>query len=375
MLQLDSAQTKKILTPILSDNEDGLTPLGYLCKNSSCSDRLITCLLEIDSSADVVGRGIAGCITSTDYTCVLEKVEMLLKANPEATKYRNSHSLNLLDLAARYEKIPSQLCINIMQRILAVHKDAVREISINGWLPVHIASRYSTVEVIEFLLGLHPESASVVTTVDSQNLLRLAVDDIKSTTSVMEAKVRFLCSRYPAMILHRDSYGNTSLHVAIFLKNMLAVQILCESGGQELVRLPVAHPTNADNGWLPLHRLIKHQTGLLCGSFLSKEADCFRLLLCLYPEAAGIVGGIGVVFKKTPYQLAVDENLPPYFLRLLLRAAPDLNPAELHRLNYEERRMAMFLAFKAQSKNIEPLLMARLRFAKKDLVKHVISFL
>ena len=35
-----------------------------------------------------------------------------------------------------------------------------------------------------------------------------------------------------------------------------------------------------------------------------------------------------------PYQLAVDKKLPPYYLRLLLRAAPDLNPTELHRLNY-----------------------------------------
>ena len=87
------------------------------------------------------------------------------------------------------------------------------------------------------------------------------------------------------------------------------------------------------------------------------------------------MGGVVAVNRKTPYQLAIDKNLPPYYLRLLLRAAPNLNPAELHRLNYAERRMAMFLAFKAVSRNVDPLLMARLRFEKKDLVKHVISFL
>ena len=89
------------------------------------------------------------------------------------------------------------------------------------------------------------------------------------------------------------------------------------------------------------------------------------------------VGGVEivVVYRKTPYQMDVDKNLPPYYLRLLLRAAPDLNPAELHRLNYAERRMAMFLAFRARTYATEPPFLARLRFAKMDLVKHVISFL
>ena len=77
----------------------------------------------------------------------------------------------------------------------------------------------------------------------------------------------------------------------------------------------------------------------------------------------------------TPYQLAVDMSLPPYYLRLLLCAAPNLNPAELHRLNYAERRMAMFMAFRAVTTGVTPLLLARLRFENKDLVKHVVSFL
>ena len=372
LLQLDSSQIGK------KSAENGLTPLGYLCSNSSCSDRLITCLFEVDSSTEVVGNGIDGCLESTDYPHMLERVEMLLKANSEAAKYRDSDNWNLLHLAFLQKKMPSQLCINIIQRILAIHKDAVREVCSGGWLPVHTAARYGTVEVMEFLLGLYPESASVVTTDGSYNLLRLAVNNKKGITSVMEAKVRFLCSRYPAMMLQRNNHGCTPLLAAIIVKNMLAVQILCETGGQELARLPVAHPTDANNwcnGWLPLHILITWKAESLCDSLFSKEADCFRMLLHLYPEAAGIVGGLGVRCKKTPYQLAVDKNLPPYYLRLLLHAAPNLNLAELHRLNYAERRMAMFLAFRAVPSQPEPLLMARLRFAKKDLVKHVISFL
>ena len=227
------------------------------------------------------------------------------------------------------------------------------------------------------LLGLYPESASVVTN-RSRNLLHLAVCNRESTTSVMEAKVRYLCTRYPAMILQRDEEGDTPLLDATWHKNIPAMQILCEAGGQEHVRVPVAHLTNANvayNGWLPLHCLINWNAESLRDSLLSKAADCFRMLLRMYPEGAGIEGGVGAVYKMNPYQLAVDKNLPSYYLRLPLRAAPDLNPAELHRLNYAERRMAMFLAFKAVPSQPKPLLLKRLRFENKDLVKHVISFL
>ena len=374
LLQLDSSQTKK------KCGKNGLTPLGYLSKFGigSGSGRLVACLLEVDSSTEVVGNGIRGCLESTDHDYVLEKVKMLLKANPEAAKYHDSDGENLLHSTARVKNIPFQLRIDVMQQILAIHKEAVREVYSLGLLPLHNAARNTTVEVMEFLLGLYPESASAVLTLLSFNLLHLVVVDKESATSVMEAKVRFLCSRYPALRLQRDDFGKTPLHAAISSKSIPAGLILCEAGGQEQVKTTVAHPTddnNRYNGWLPLHYLIDRQADSLLDSLFSDEAGCFRMLLRMYPEAAGIEGGVGVAYKKTPYQLGVGRNLPPYYLRLLLRAAPDLNPAELHRLNYAERRMAMFLAFGARARATEPPLLARLRFAKMDLVKHVISFL
>ena len=373
LIQLDSSQIKKTCS------ENGLTPLGFLCANNNISCRLIHCLLDVDSSAEVVWNGVVRCLRSTDHDCVLKWVELLLKANPEAAKYRNSSDKNLLHIAASSDATPFQLCIDVMQRILALHKDAVREVDKDGRFPVHTAARHSTVEVVEFLLGLYPESASVVTSDDEiDNLLHLAVNDTENTTSVMEAKVRLLCSRYPAMIHQRDDEGDTPLLGAICRENIPAMQILCEIGGEEQVRVPVTHPTDTNckwNGWLPLHYIINWNVEALCGSLLSKEADYLRLFLRWYPEAAGIEGGIGARYKMTPYQLAVDMSLPPYYLRLLLCAAPNLNPAELHRLNYAERRMAMFLAFRARTFATEPPFLARLRFAKIDLVKHVISFL
>jgi hypothetical protein len=153
---------------------------------------------------------------------------------------------------------------------------------------------------------------------------------------------------------------------------------LHKAGGIEQFKTPIAHPTDATlwlNDFLPLHLFMFHQYSKLTLPATSEDADMFRWLLRLYPEAAGIEGGVGSAFRKTPYQLAVRDKLPDYCLRLLLRAAPTLDPAELHRLNYEERRMAMFLAFKALSSSMEVPLLVRLRGESKDLVQRVVSFL
>lgn len=73
-------------------------------------------------------------------------------------------------------------------------------------------------------------------------------------------------------------------------------------------------------------------------SLISKTADCIRRLIKYYPEAAGIKDGKG----KTPYDFTIEKNVSSYIQRLLLR----VNPIELHRLNYQQRRMAMFFAFR-----------------------------
>lgn len=87
-----------------------------------------------------------------------------------------------------------------------------------------------------------------------------------------------------------------------------------------------------------MHRLTSH---------VSEKADYLRLLLKRYTEAAGIKDGGG----KTPYDLAFENGCSSYIQRLLLRADPIINPTELNRLNYVQRKMVMFLAFRAVVKS------------------------
>jgi hypothetical protein len=104
---------------------------------------------------------------------------------------------------------------------------------------------------------------------------------------------------------------------------------------------------------------------------LSEIGDCFRYLLRLYPAAVSIEDGHG----DTPYDIAVECQLDPYFLRLLLAVDPSLDPVKRQDLNFEARRQGMFLAYRALSSNEKPIIWANLRYEDTDLLKRVISFL
>jgi hypothetical protein len=394
LLQLDSSQAKEKKSSGDAYRDDHC-PLGQLCFNFvkradelPNAEDLVSCLLEVDKSKEVVGDAVCGCLEgyseadSNDAVIVVDRrngrlygmIEMLLKANPEAAKYRGPDSGSNILHRACWNSLTSELCIDIVKLVLALHKDAVREADEEDQLPVHFAAEKCDVEVVEFLLGLCPEAASVATS-NGHNLLHLAVGDSASSAV---PKVQYLCSRYPAMIQQFDGEGEMPVHRT---RNYKVAKALYEAAGIEQFRTPIAAPTadtNVFDGYLPLHLFIYCRSDSLktvSQATTSEDAGMFRWLLWLYPEAAGIEGGVGATFKTTPYQLAVHFKLLDYYLRLLLRAAPTLDPAELHRLNYAERRMAMFLAFRAESATMEAPLLARLRGENKDLVQRVVSFL
>ena len=404
MIQLDPSQATK------KGSRYGFTPLAVLCHGALCFqgegkkfNDAVQCLLAVDSSAEYIGDALSGllygCCRSKGWAIedevasmqqqVLDMMDMLLAINPDAAKYR-SNGCNLLHhIAGIPSTIPPQLCIVIMQRILALHADAVRErCTVGGCFPVHLAVNDRPMEVMEFLLGLYPESATATITEDP-NLLMYLLRRKNENVIVpdLEAKVRFLCSRYPQLLQQKDDKGNTALFWELKFPNfrLPVVKILCEAGGRDLVSAPkispllIAEGDDQDDddpvrGWLPLHMFIfvNHAQLRSCLPF-SDAADCFRMFLRLYPEAVGIEAGVAD-FRNTPYQVAVYFKVDPYYLRMMLRAVPDLHPAELRRLNYADRRMAMFLAFSAVSTD-EHMLLPRLRFENKDLLKRVVSFL
>ena len=246
----------------------------------------MTCLLDFDSSDDVVLGGIYSSLNSDDQSTMLEKIDACLMANPEAVRIAHSHRHNgklLHTISYRGNSFSSSLCIAFMNRIITIHPDAVNEVNDNGELAVHTAARESTLDAMEFLLGVYPESATIVSTStwgSGRNLLHhaLSMCSLEQFTDLLE-KVKYLCSRYPTLLDQRDDQGQTPLNYVLlewrkrrkcdyygyaqtmvipelsYAQTMvipepigaLAAMALCAYGGKDLVT------ESSHNGWLPLH--------------------------------------------------------------------------------------------------------------------------
>ena len=131
--------------------------------------------------------------------------------------------------------------------------------------------------------------------------------------------------------------------------------------------------TNEWHQSTPLHVLIRRQT---LDNELSQASDCFRLLLRLHPLSAAQQDLRGLV----PYIHAAAKGLKPYFLRCILQAertVSRLRELTLFRLNYEARRMLLFLVYKAVGVGREkkPTLWTKLKTCTRDLLILVASYL
>jgi hypothetical protein len=215
---------------------------------------------------------------------------------------------------------------------------------------------------------------------DGGSLLHRAVIDDASDIADVKAKVQYICDECPALIHLKDNYGNTALHVALRMRedeyslrcvDFECVKILC--GADETVVRDKCTPADIDDddsGQYPLHSLLYslHYNYI---TEVSDEGDCFRLLLRLYPAAAGIKDD----HSSSPYDVAVHKSLSTYFIRMLLSADPTIDPARRHDLNFEARRQGMFLAFRALSSDIEASIWAKIRHEDINLLERVISYL
>jgi hypothetical protein len=172
-----------------------------------------------------------------------------------------------------------------------------------------------------------------------------------------------------------DTYliqGITALHNFLMRAERFdfsCVKILCDMDSTVVRdKITPSDITLPHSGMLPLHFLLHHWSPI---SEVSNEEDCFRLLLSLYPAAAGIKDG----HLRSPYDMAVANDLSAYFIRLLLAADPSIDPVRRHDLNFSARRQGMFLAFRALSNNVEPSIWSKMRLKGRDLLQHVISYL
>jgi ankyrin repeat protein len=375
ILQIDHKMTK--LVDEIEDTEEERTPLGMLCSREDflTLDAMVLCLIEADSSVEVIYDGIIYHLVSYN-GCLHQDISpgsrgaksllllgKLLDANPAVAEYDDS---NIFNLACNY--LRGELGISVLSLLLTKNSTGVKGEN-NGSLPIHNAALRSCLEVVKFLHKTYPESISKLDNYGS-SLLHLAVFD-DNTSDIASMKAQYLCDKCPALIHLKDIGGLTALHSLISRMRLdfECVRILCDMDWTVVKdKCTPSNITRSHSGQLPLHLLIERESAR---AEVSDEGDCLRLLLSLYPAAAGIKDN----HSRSPYDIAVSNDLSAYFIRLLLAADPTIDPVRRHDLNFEARRQGMFLAFMALSSNAEPTIWSKLRLKGRDLLQHVISYL
>jgi hypothetical protein len=339
---------------------------------------MVLCLIEVDSSVKVIYDGMISHMRSYD-KCLTQDISpgsrgahslilfgTLLDSNPAVTKFDDSL---LLHSACTY--LRGELGVSVLSLFLTKNSTGVRAAGNDGGLPIHWAANYSCLGVVKFLHKAWPESISMLYSND-RSLLHGAVNDSTSDIADVIAKVQYICDQCPALLHQKHFRGNIPLHAILANQrffNFESVKILCDVDAT-VVRDRCTPPgiTDGYSGQLPLHILIVHQFQSLI-SEVSDKADCFRLLLRLYPAAAGIRDD----HSRRPYDMAY--NLSSYFIRLFLAADPTIDPVRRHDLNFAARRQGMFLAFRALSSDKKPTIWTMLHLKGRDLLQHVISYL
>jgi hypothetical protein len=364
------------------NTEQEIMPLGLLCRRRDFPsfDKMASCLLEVDSTVEVVYDGVYECLTSFSKSHqqviapgfrgerALILLGNLLKANPAVT---NDNDYTIFHQASRC--LRGESGISVLSLFLSKDGTAVKAVR-NGSLPIHLSASNSCLDVLRFLHKAYPESISMLNE-DGKSLLHQVANDYNSNFDDVNAKAQYLCEQCPALIHLKDNEGNTPIFSIInplwrFLKfNFCFVKLLCDIDAT-VVREKCTPPdtTSLFSGQLPLHHLICLRYQM---SELSDEGEYFRLLLRLYPAAAGIKDRK----SRTPYDLAVGTKMSVYFIRLLLAVDPALDPVKRRNLNFEARRQGMFLAFRALSSDVVPTIWAKIRFEDKNLLERVIVYL
>ena len=274
-------------------------PLGLLCRRLEFPTfhEMVTCLIEVDSTVEVIYSGVAGCIISyhgsesKDYLIypgsrgkrTLILLGILVNANINVTEYDDS---NIFRTACHFLK--GELGVAVLSFFLTKDSTGVKSVDGDGFLSIHNAAIYSSLDVLKLLQKTYPASISMLTN-GGENLLHLAFFSFFTDIVDDREKVQYLCDQCPAFIHETDNDGRTPLHYSLLASMRFNIQsVICLCNADETVVRDKYTPADIDDdhfGQLPLHLLI---ADYFPRSELSNEGDCFRLFLRLYPASAGI---------------------------------------------------------------------------------------
>jgi ankyrin repeat protein len=346
LLQANPAGTKQ-------HGEGDLVPLQAAFFNETANRlAIVRCLLEADISvaALINSDGDTALHLAVVQECELELLSSLVTACPESARKQND--IGFLPLhAACYSKGS----LGTVRLLLSVFPEGARMTSMSGLLPANIAAECSSAEVLDELLKYNPDAINASTEEDSNN-----TPLIKAVIASNEPCVRYICDKHPSTVRHTNVHGRNAFHVAAEGENVQLLRCLHAS-------LPDCAAIPDRNDKLALHVFLDvHQDPILEAH---REAECLRFILRCNQRAVRMPDKQG----NTPLMLCHPDNVYPR--RLLLMADPTQNPAELKKLNYAARRMAIFLTFSAINADGIPNIFCVARAKDPNILKLILSFL
>jgi hypothetical protein len=205
ILQVDCKMTEAPFDP--SDIGSDISTLGLLCSRSEFPtfDRMVSCLIEVDSSIAVNYDGVIGYLRMLHDCCSeynsndippgsrgersLIFFGELLDANPSVIRQVNS---NIFHVACR--SLSGVLGVSVISLLLIKDSTVIRAVN-EGYLPIHMAARNSCLDVVKLVLRAYPESVSMRNS-EECNSLHLAAKRFSTAgrdIMMVESIIMYLC--------------------------------------------------------------------------------------------------------------------------------------------------------------------------------------
>lgn len=337
---------------------------------------MLECLIAADSSDDIVSSGLTSCFksfqesNSSDITAALSVIEILLDVIDD----RKILSIEMLRSALHSicTYLEGELGVAVLSLLLSKYgaktKAGFRLCDEDGFLPIHAATKFSTVDVLQFIFKVCPDSFLEVT-VCSRNLLHMALSYVYRDRVSVNAKVKYLCDKCPELLHMRNIEGKTPLLLFCCLPlDLNTMKIMCDAD-ETIVSEKCVSNGDTDDQLYPLHLLWEYNQYQVELDFLS-FASCVRFLSRLSPASVNDEFGVDPL-----YCLSTILNQPDDIMRSFLNADKTVAPEKRRDLNYAARREGMFLAFRALTNDGEPTIWIKLRHESRDLLMHTISYL
>jgi ankyrin repeat protein len=364
LLQLNPSATSTA-----SIDQAGMLPIHLLTGRADMEDNhkiaMMKCLTEADPSSATALDGHGDTVLHILCACVCSSREALihlwLSIAPQLATVRGKHGSLPLHVISNRQFMDSKSA-DLLKLLLDTYTEGAGIPDDRGRLPLHFVANVFDLVSVKLLLEVYPAALTNISETCGSPLSQA----VARKDSQGMAIAQYLYELWPGGIREALEDNWLPLHFVAGFGTLDSIRFLTS-------KYPEAARITAE-GALPLHVLFD---GFLTGDKTTlsvNDIDILRELLACYPEGAGKPSSTG----STPYDLAVEYEMPVLIRQLLLRADPTIDPAELRRLNYMERRMAMFLAYSAIPKTTADSFVVRLRRVKnKDetLLRLIVSFL